>query len=179
MSKDRPLTDMQELFCKEYLVDLNATEAAKRAKYSEKTAAEQGYQLLQKPSVRARVLELMDARAKRVETKSDRVLEELERIGTSDLIHAFADNNTLLPLKDMPEDMRRAIASIEVDEIFEGSGESRTWVGYTKKVKLWPKDRGLELTGKHLKLFTDKVELSGKFTLEDLAADPKGEDKPE
>lgn len=164
---------MQELFCREYLVDLNATQAAIRAGYSEKSAMEQGYQLLQKSPVRARAVELMGARAKRVDVKADRVLEELDRISSSDLVHAFADNNTLLPLKDMPEDIRRAIASIEVDEIFEGSGENRTWIGYTKKVKLWPKDRGLELTGKHLKLFTDKVEHSGKFTLEDLAAGSK------
>lgn len=69
------LTAKQEMFCKEYLIDLNATQAAIRAGYSEKTAMEQGYQLLQKTSVKENIQVLMDKRSERTEITADYVLE--------------------------------------------------------------------------------------------------------
>ena len=65
----------------------------------------------------------------------------------------------------MPEALRLAISSIEVFEEFEGSGKDRVYIGDTKKLKIWDKVKALELLGKHLKLFTEKLELSGKVEL--------------
>lgn len=74
------LTDKQEMFCREYLVDLNATQAAIRAGYSEDTASEQGSRLLANVKVASRVRELMAGRAQRVQVDSDWVLGRLLEI---------------------------------------------------------------------------------------------------
>lgn len=75
--KGNTLTDKQARFCEEYPKDLNATQAAFRAGYSERTAAEQGYQLLQKTSVQAEMRRLMKERSERVELDADLVVQRL------------------------------------------------------------------------------------------------------
>lgn len=77
-------TDKQQRFVEEYLVDLNATQAAIRAGYSEKTAAEQGYQLLQNPSVSAAIVAAQAARSARTEITADKVLQHWWAIATAD-----------------------------------------------------------------------------------------------
>lgn len=71
------LTDKQELFCQEYLVDLNATQAAIRAGYSEKTANEQGSQNLAKLSISTRIAELQKGRADRLEVSQNDIIKTL------------------------------------------------------------------------------------------------------
>lgn len=159
------LTDQQERFCQEYLIDLNATKAADRAKYSKKTANEQGSRLLANVKVQARIQELMDERSKRTEITSDIVLKELLLIAKTDLSEAFDEQGSLKDIHDIPENIRRAIAGVEVYvETIQGIE-----IGRTKKLKLWDKNRALEMLGRHLKLFTDKVEHSGSIGLEGLA----------
>jgi len=74
------LTDKQEMFCREYLIDLNATQAAIRAGYSEKTANRTGSENLSKPDVAQRIINLKSARNERVEIKADYVLHRLVEI---------------------------------------------------------------------------------------------------
>lgn len=74
------LTPKQERFVQEYLVDLNATAAAKRAGYSEKRSSELGYQLLQKTTVQAAIQEAMRNRSQRTEVTQDYVIEKLKEI---------------------------------------------------------------------------------------------------
>jgi len=71
------LTDKQQRFVSEYLVDLNATAAAKRAGYSELTASEQGYQLLQKTLVQQAIQQAMHERELRTQATQDKVVDEL------------------------------------------------------------------------------------------------------
>jgi phage terminase small subunit len=149
--KEPALTAKQDQFCREYLIDLNATQAAIRAGYSAKTAMEQGWQLLQKTSVQARIQVLMNERSKRAEINADTILRELLRIATVDLAGAYSQTGELLNIHAMPEDVRRAIAGVEVLEEFEGSGQFRVKVGDTKKVN-------------------DKVEHEHKLKLEHLVA---------
>ncbi len=78
------LTPKQERFVQEYLVDLNATAAAKRAGYSEKRASELGYQLLQKTTVQAAIGEAMQNRSRRTEITQDYVIEKLKEITDKD-----------------------------------------------------------------------------------------------
>lgn len=177
--KDPPtLEPRQERFCQEYVKDLNGTQAAIRAGYSEKAAKEQASRLLTK----ANVLQLIDALQAKVAEKagvdSEQVLRELSRVGYSDLRDLYNEDGTVKHPKDWPEHLARAIASIEVEELFEGSGADRTWIGYTKKVKLWNKGQALDLLGKHKALFTDKVEVTGKLTLEQLVDGSRKEEKP-
>lgn len=155
------LTDRQRVFCEEYLVDLNGTEAAKRAGYSAKTARVMAQQNLEHPAVIEHLAVMMKERSERTQVTADRVITEVARLGFSDLRKLFDDHGGLLPVTQWPDDMAAAVASVEVDELFEGFGENRVQVGYTKKVKLWDKPRALELLGKHLKLWVERVEASG------------------
>ena len=75
-----PLTDKQEMFCREYIVDLNATQAAIRAGYSEDTAAAIASQNLTKLNVASRVRELISGRAERLQVDADWVLGRLLEI---------------------------------------------------------------------------------------------------
>lgn len=74
------LTDQQDLFCKEYIIDLNATQAAKRAGYSEKTAQEQGSRLLSNVMVQERITELKSDREQRLQIDADWVLKQAVKV---------------------------------------------------------------------------------------------------
>ena len=157
------LTEMQELFCQEYLIDLSQTDAAKRAGFSAKTASVKGCQLMAMPEVRARVLELMNARTAAIGIDAKTVLEELLLIARSDLADAFdPKENTVLRVQQMPEKFRRAVASIKVTEEFEGAGQDKFQVGETREIKLWDKPKALELLARHLGLLNDKLEINDK-----------------
>ena len=87
------------MFVKEYLIDLNATQAAIRAKYSKKTAEQQGARLLTNVKVSAAIQKQMDKRAAKIDLTADRVLQEVSHSAFLDPIDLFADDGTLLPLK--------------------------------------------------------------------------------
>lgn len=153
------LTPKQALFVREYLVDLNATQAAIRAGYSPETAESQGSRLLRKVKVREAIEEANEERLERVEVAADEVLRELKRIGLSDIVDIFDEEGRLLPFTQIPKDTRRAISAIKVKSYTEpGSGEDPVEV-WTTEIKLWDKPGALSLLGKHLKLFTEKLEL--------------------
>jgi len=162
------MTRKQEMFIAEYLVDLNATRSAMAAGYSAKSAGKIGPQLLGKPGIAAAIQKRMDKRVAKLEITADRVLAEAAHAAFLDPISLFADNGSLLPLSQMPESARRAIAGIEVEEIWDGKGDDRVLVGYLKKIKLVSKEGTLTLTGRHLKMFTDKLDVTMKRSLEDL-----------
>lgn len=163
------LTLKQRRFCEEYIVDLNATKAAERAKFSGKTAGVQGWQLLQKPEVQDRITELNQARSKRVELNADEVLVRLDHIGDLDPLSCYDDNDQFKRLKDIPIEVRKCIKSIEVFEEWDGVGRDRTKAGEIRKITYWDKIRANELIGKHRKLFVDKVDHTHRVgTLEDL-----------
>lgn len=166
MSKD--LMPAQDTFCREYLKDLNGTAAAIRAGYTETSAKSQASRLLADDRIQERIAQLNAERMARVQVDADTVLRELLRIATSDIGEAFKDDGGLKPLKEIPTDIRRAIQSIEIDELFDGFGQDRHQIGHTKKLKFWDKTKALEMLGKHLKLFTEKIEVSGSLTLEAL-----------
>jgi phage terminase small subunit len=156
-------TDQQELFCREFIIDLNGTQAAIRSGSpdNEASAAVTASRWLSMAKVQKRIAELKSDQFKRLEINADEVLGELKRIGFSDLRKIFKDDGKVKEVMDWPDDIASCISSIEVEETFDGFGENKTWTGYTKKVRFWDKTKCLELMGKHLKLFTEKHELSG------------------
>lgn len=164
---DRPLTPKQQRFVEEYLVDLCAKSAATRAGYSVKSAECLGYQLLQNPRVAAAVSAGREAQSKRTGITADVILGELLRIGRADLGQAFDEDGNLLPIKQIPEDVRRAMSGIDVEErrgdmqIDAETGDMRHIPMRVHKVRFWDKKGALELLGKHLNLFVDRTELTG------------------
>jgi phage terminase small subunit len=157
MKRKLELTGKQAQFVAEYLIDLNASDAALRAGYSKKTAWSTGHHLMHKPHVTAAIREALARRTARVEIKSDDVLRELMRVLGSDLSMAFNADGTIKPIHEIPEDTRRAIASIETDELFSGTGKDRVQVGVTRKIKFWSKDKAIENAMRHLGMLRDRV----------------------
>lgn len=160
--EDGALTEKQERFCQEYMKDLNGTQAAIRAGYAENSAQEQSSRLLSKDIVWRRVEELKAAQSKRVQISADEILLELKRLALADVSQAFDEMGGLKPLKEIPEDVRRSISGLEVNELFEGSGDQKTAIGIARKVKFWDKNKALENLGKHLKLFVERQEVTGR-----------------
>lgn len=128
------LTEKQKRFVQEYLVDLNATAAAKRAGYSEKSASRIAVELLNKTQVSAEIQKQQAKRQKRVEITQEKVLEELAAIAFANgADFATVNQNGIVritPTSELPEEKRKAIASIK-------EGQYGTEVKVHDKVKAW------------------------------------------
>lgn len=135
------MTPKQEAFVREYLIDLNGTQAAIRAGYSAKTAEVQASRLLSNAKVAATVQAAMDKRAERTEITADYVLESIvSTMERCKQVEPIFDRKGDPVLVETPDgEMARAYT-------FNAAGVLK----------------GAELLGKHLKLFTDKVEHTGK-----------------
>jgi len=153
------LNPKQAQFVKEYLIDLNATQAAIRAGYSKRTAEQQGSRLLSNAKVKEEVQKAMDKRSERTEITQDMVIDELARIAFLDIRQAFNENGELLEIPDMPEDVARAIGGMDVSKYTERGEDGGTET--TKKIKIIDKKGALELLGRNLKMFTDRKEIAG------------------
>lgn len=151
------------LFAAEYLKDQNGTQAAIRAGYSPRSAHAQGTRLLQDAEVKKYISDHTAQAMEKAGVSAERWLEEVNHSAFFDPETMFAANGTLLPISEMPERMRRAIAGFEVVETFEMQGEGknrhRVWTGYIKKVKLVSKEGTLNLCAKHLGFIKDKLEV--------------------
>lgn len=165
------MTERQKRFCNEYLIDLNVTQAAIRAGYTSKYADKRAYELLDKPEIKEYLDKKMKAREQRTEITQDRVVNELAAIAFSNASDffkvidrkvtvggnvVFDDEGNPRTYKDvefvntdnLSEDNKKVISSIK-----QGSNGL--------EIKLNDKLKALELLGKHLGMFKDKLELSG------------------
>lgn len=150
------LNQRQLVFIKEYLIDKNATRAAKAAGYSPKTARSQGQRLLTHADIKRELDHQIKKQLKKLDLKSETILKELLRLATVDISKAFDDMGQMKPLHQIPINIRKAISSIEVHEIFDGQGNEKTVIGLAKKLRFWDKTRALELLAKHLNLLKDQ-----------------------
>ncbi|GBR43342.1 terminase small subunit [Gluconobacter roseus] len=145
------LNAKQARFVEEYLVDLNATQAAIRAGYSEKTARQQASEQLSKPDIQQALSEAQQARSARTQITQDRVIQEIARLGLSDIRGAFSLGGSLLPPSEWSDDLTAAVASIEVDQRKEPGEDGERYT--VTKLKLWDKNAALEKLCKHLGLY--------------------------
>ncbi|XEC97038.1 terminase small subunit [Paenibacillus tarimensis] len=157
------LPAMQKKFADEYLIDLNATAAYKRAGYkatgSAATAA--ASRLLTNVNVQAYIQERMKEREKRTEITQDRVLKEYAKLGFFDARKLFNPDGSPVPITELDDETAAAIAGLEVMEVWEGHGDNRTFIGYLKKYKITDKKGALDSIARHLGMFNDKIDLSG------------------
>lgn len=167
----RKLTMKQRLFVLEYLIDLNATKAAERAGYSKRTAQEQGSRLLSNAMVSAEIAAIQEKRFQRLGITADAVLQELAKIAFCNMFDYIAVTPTgeaRVDLSRLTRDQAAAISEVTVEEFTERTGEGRDGFEKVKRIKFKLSDKRGALVdlGRHLKLFTEKVEVEGKLTAE-------------
>lgn len=158
------LTDKQQRFVDEYLIDLNATQAAIRAGYSEKTAKEIGSENLTKPNIAKAIQEAQNKRTEQTQIDAAYVLRRLVEIDQMDVLDIMDDQMKIRPVNEWPKVWRQYVVNLENLELSDGEG-------CFKKIK-WPdKVKNLELLGRHVSVgaFKDKVEHSGKLEIQSLS----------
>lgn len=149
------LTPKQKRFVAEYLIDLNATAAAKRAGYSEKTAYSIGIENLKKPEIQSAIQEAQTERQKRTEITQDMVLRETAKLAFFDIRKMFGKNGKPLDISELDADTAAALVGLDVQDVFDNDGD---YVGFVKKYKMADKLKALELLGKHVGAFELKAE---------------------
>lgn len=149
------LTAKQKRFCDEYLIDLNATQAAIRAGYSPKTACEQASRLLANVKVQDEIAIEMAERSKRTGINQDRVLMEIAKMAFVN-IDDVIDLDTAKVKRTATKEDLACIQSVKIKP---------TEFGTEREIKLCDKKSNLELLGKHLGMFKDKVELEADMDL--------------
>lgn len=173
------LNPKQKRFAEEYLKDLNAKQAAIRAGYSERSAEVQGARLLSNDKVQDFLREQGHAISERTNVTIDRVVQELARLGFSDLRDAFTADGHLIDPKEWPDDLAASIASVEVvtRPTNETAKDGSKIIEHIHKIKVWDKNSALEKLAKHLGMFIERHEHSGKdgepIQVEWTVVDPK------
>jgi phage terminase small subunit len=166
--KQNKLSPMRQRFVNEYLKDLNATQAAIRAGYSEKTAYSQGQRLLKKVEVKAAVDAAIARRNKRLEVDQDKVIRELAKVALADIKDylTYRTAITQVGVDDEGKPIFDYAPIIELTPSEDVDGTVIQEVSLSQKgvfsFKLQDKLKALELLGRHLGLFTDNVNLSGE-----------------
>jgi phage terminase small subunit len=158
------LTPKQERFVEEYLVDLNATQAAIRAGYSEDSAKSIGCENLTKPNVQDAIAEARASLSARTGVTQERVIAELAKIGFANMqnyMRTTTDGDPYLDFSALTEEQSAALSEVTVDDYVDGRGEDARAVKRVK-FKLHDKRAALVDLGRHLGAFPTKVEITGK-----------------
>lgn len=168
MAKKGKLTEKQQRFVEEYLIDLNATQAAIRSGYSAKTADQQGSRMLANVKVQNEISKAMAERSKRTGVNQDRVVQELARIAFVKMTDVVNADGEIRP--DASDDDLACIESVKYKRSDTDTGSSEE-----REIKIASKLKALELLGKHLGMWNDKLDvnvtapivISGDDALED------------
>ena len=165
------LTDKQDMFCREYIIDFNATQAAIRAGYSSKTANRIAVVLLSNVVIQEKVKELVEERKAKLEQQGIDVIKELEKIAGIDVF----DHIEVAPHvveKVSGEGDKKVAVSYEISMVDLKTGADGKAISKVKmgqgglEVTFHDRNKALELLGKHKGLFNDKLELSGEVSVE-------------
>lgn len=158
-----PLSPKQARFVEEYLIDLNATQAAIRAGYSEKTAGSIGSENLQKPEIELAIAEARAKLSQKTGITAEKVLAELALLGFAnmqDYMRSSTEGDPYLDFSGLTREQAAALAEVTVEDFKDGRGEDARDVRRVK-FKLTDKRAALVDIGKHLGMFKERVEHSG------------------
>lgn len=158
------LTTKQAAFVREYLIDLNATQAAIRAGYSAKTAGRVAGQVMQKPAVQQALRKAMNERSKKTEFSANDVLKELKNIVKFNIKSIFNPDGSLKEIVDLDDDVSSAISSIKTKHEF---GLNSPPVVVTE-IKIHDKNKAVDMAMRHFSLFNDKLNVN--VTVQDVMA---------
>ena len=151
MADPKPLRPKQQRFVDEYLVDLNATQAALRAGYSARTARVMGPQNLSKPVIQAAITTALTARSTRVQLTQEAILEELHLLSHSDIRHyTVNEQGDVVLTPQAPPNAMRAVASLKKRIVPTEHG-----LAYETEIRLWNKPASVRMAGEHLGTFRD------------------------
>jgi phage terminase small subunit len=168
----KKLTPKEAKFVEEYLIDLNAAGAARRAGYSEKTATVIGYENLTKPHIQ----DALQVARQEISVKSgitpEMVLKARANIAFFDIAECYTQDGMLKNIHDIPKEARLALAGLESEELFTGRGADREQIGQTKKVKVWDKNKALDALDKHFGLYN--ADLSGQTNVKFIVVGTAG-----
>lgn len=158
------LTPKQALFVREYLVDLNATQAAARAGYSKRTASEQSARLLGDVRIQEALNAATKKRSEKVGFSAENTLKELQNIVHFNIKNVFDNDGKLKSIKDLDDSVASAIASVEFSTNLEGDG--------SRIIKLRPYDKtkAVDMAMKHFGLFEKDNEQQGSVVAAILKA---------
>ncbi len=165
------ITDKMRQFVDEYLIDLNGTQAAIRAGYSESTAQEQSSQLLARPDIRALIEQAQKDRVDRVQINQDTTVNELKTIAFSDVADfVIVKEGGVIeqrPFNELKKEQTRCVKKIKqtvrTAQSSDGAVIHQTAV---LELELYDKVKSLELLGRHLGIFNDKLTLDGALPLQ-------------
>jgi len=164
--KGKPLNRRQKLFVQEYLVDLNATQAAIRAGYDPKYAGRNADKLRKNTKIEEAIQEAVAERSKRTEITQDMVVKELALMGFADMADFVTiDESGMIqanPLNTLAEGKSRIIRKVREKRVIKSTAEGDTVLDATYEFELCDKVKSLELLGKHLGMFTEKREIDFK-----------------
>jgi phage terminase small subunit len=156
MSDASKLTPKQHRFCEEYLIDLNATQAAIRAGYSAANADKIGSELLGKTRVHDEVDRLKSARSQKVGITAERVLAAIAEIAFGDIRKMFDAEGRLLKPENWDDETSASVAGMDVVTVQAGEGA----VEYVAKIKRTDRLRALDMLARHHSLYNDKLEVN-------------------
>ncbi len=164
------LTIKQEKYAQGLFTGLSQREAYKQAYNCENTTDEvidvKACELAKNGKVAVRIEQLTNELQLRNMVTVERVVAEYAKLGYFDPRKLFNDDGKPKDITKLDDDTAAALAGLDIQEIYEGSGEDRKFVGYTKKYKLADKRAALDSMAKYLGMFTDKIELQGTLTFE-------------
>jgi phage terminase small subunit len=160
------LKPKQQRFVDEYLIDLNATAAAKRTGYSERTAYSIGQELLKKPEITEALERAKAERAERTRIDADWLLRRLADEAVADMADLYDADGNLKPIADWPLIWRQGLVA-GIESATEKAGDDAKDITVVRKVKLTDRGRRLELIGRHIDVqaFRDRVEFAGKVNV--------------
>ena len=157
------LTNKQEMFCREYLIDLNATQVAIRAGHSVNTANRIAAKLLSKVDIQNRIVELKTNRNESVGIDADYILRHLIEIDRMDVLDILNDDGSLRPISSWPKAWRTSLTDLDISTTIQNFDEE-TAESILKKVKWLDMVKNLELLGKHIKVRVFKEQVEQKVT---------------
>lgn len=172
------LTDKQKRFCEEYLIDLNATQAAIRSGYSEKTAHSIGAENLIKPEIQTYISELQKSKSDELNINQNMVLKELMKVAFGDVKNYFDERGRLIDINELENEVSGSIKSVTVQQEKLISDGRTTIESSIKKIESYDKLKALEIINKMLGFYVAEKhqhQHEGKFDITKLYNADKGE----